>query len=153
MAASGGPPEGGGQASLQYRPSSWKLVADHVDRYLATGGADGFEWEGTECIILTTVGRRTGCLRRTPLIRIVDGERYLLVASMGGAPSHPGWYLNLVADPSVTIQDRDRVHELTARTATAAEKAELWPLAAARWPDYDDYQTRTDRDIPLVICQ
>lgn len=143
----------GGAAGREYRPSSWKLVADHVDRYLATGGADGFEWEGAECVVLTTVGRRTGCLRRTPLIRIVDGDRYLLVASMGGAPRHPAWYLNLVADPSVTIQDRDQVRELTARTATPAEKAELWPRAAARWPDYDDYQAVTDRDIPLVICE
>ena len=151
MAAGGQP--GGGQAGLEYRPSSWKPIADHVDRYLATGGADGFEWEGAECVILTTTGRRTGCLRRTPLIRTVDGDRYLLVASMGGAPRHPAWYLNLIAEPSVTIQDRDRVHELTARTAAAAEKAELWPLAAAQWPDYDDYQARTGRDIPLVICQ
>jgi len=151
MAAGGQP--GGGQAGREYRPSSWKPIADHVDRYLATGGADGFEWEGAECVILTTTGRRTGCLRRTPLIRTVDGDRYLLVASMGGAPRHPAWYLNLIADPSVTIQDRDRVHELTARPATAAEKAELWPLAAAQWPDYDDYQARTGRDIPLVICQ
>ena len=151
--AAGGQPEGGGQVAREYRPSSWKPIADHVDRYLATGGADGFEWEGAECVILTTVGRRTGCLRRIPLIRTVDGDRYLLVASMGGAPSHPAWYLNLIADPAVTIQDRDRVYELTARPATAAEKAELWPLAAAQWPDYDDYQARTDRDIPLVICQ
>lgn len=150
--ADGGRP-GGGQAGREYRPSSWKPIADHVDRYLATGGADGFEWEGAECVILTTVGRRTGCLRRTPLIRTVDGDRYLLVASMGGAPRHPAWYLNLIAEPSVTIQDRDRVHELTACPATAAEKAELWPLAAAQWPDYDDYQARTGRDIPLVICQ
>ena len=153
MPTGGGGSANGGVEARQYRPSSWKLIADHVDRYLATGGADGFEWEGAECIILTTVGRRTGCLRRTPLIRIVVGVRYLLVASMGGAPRHPAWYLNLSANPAVTIQDRDQVREMTARTATAAEKAELWPLAVARWPDYGDYQARTDRDIPMVICQ
>ena len=136
----------------RYEPSPWKPIADHVDRYLATDGADGFEWEGAQCVILTTVGRRTGSLRRTPLIRIRDGERYLLVASMGGAPRHPGWYLNLVDHPDVTIQDRDELHPLRARTATPEEKAALWPVAVAQWPDYDDYQARTTRDLPLVIC-
>ena len=136
-----------------YEPSPWNLVADHVDRYLATDGADGFEWEGTQCVILTTVGRKSGSLRRTPLIRIRDGERYLLVASMGGAPQHPSWYLNLVDNPEVTVQDRGELHRLRARTATPQEKAELWPLAVSRWPDYDVYLTRTDRDIPLVICE
>ena len=136
-----------------YAPSPWKPIADHVDRYLATDGVDGFEWEGAQCVILTTVGRRSGSLRRAPLIRVRDGARYLLVASMGGAPRHPEWYLNLVANPAVTIQDRADVHHLTARTATPEEKAELWPLAVSQWPDYDDYQARTDRDLPLVICE
>ena len=81
---------------MSYEPSPWQPIADHVDRYLATDGVDGFEWEGAQCVILTTVGRKTGSLRRTPLIRIRDGQRYLLVASMGGAPRHPNWYLNLV---------------------------------------------------------
>ena len=136
-----------------YEPSPWKPIADHVARYLATDGADGFEWEGAQCVILTTVGRRSGSLRRAPLIRVRDGERYLMVASMGGAPRHPEWYLNLVANPEVTIQDRADVHHLTARTASPAEKTELWPLAVSQWPDYDDYQARTDRDLPLVICE
>ena len=83
-----------------------------MDRYLATDGADGFEWEGAQCVILTTVGRKTGSLRRSPLIRIRDGERYLLVASMGGAPRNPSWYLNLVENPDVTIQDRAETHHL-----------------------------------------
>ncbi len=129
------------------------MVADHVERYLATGGVDGAEWEGAVCVILTTMGRKTGRLRRTPLVRVADGERYLLVASMGGAPRHPAWYLNLLANPEVTVQDRGEVHRLTARTATPAERAELWPLAVAEWPDYDDYQSRTERTIPLVICE
>ncbi|MYE76071.1 MAG: nitroreductase family deazaflavin-dependent oxidoreductase, partial [Acidimicrobiaceae bacterium] len=94
-----------------------------------------------------------GSLRRSPLIRIRDGERYLLVASMGGAPSNPSWYLNLVENPEVTIQDRAETHRLRARTATVEEKAELWPLAVSQWPDYDDYQARTTRDLPLVICE
>ena len=123
-----------------YEPSPWQPIADHVDRYLATDGADGFEWEGAQCVILTTVGRKTGSLRRTPLIRIWDGRRYLLVASMGGAPRHPSWYLNLVAHPDVTIQDRGELHRLRARTATVEEKSHLWPIAVSQWPDYDDYQ-------------
>ena len=104
-------------------------------------------------MVLTTVGRRTGGLRRTPLIRVRDGDRYLVVASRGGAPRHPVWYLNLVANPDVTIQDRGEVHRLTARTATPAEKTALWPVAVSEWLDYEDYQTRTSRDIPLVICE
>ena len=109
-----------------YQPSPWKPIADHVDRYLATDGADGFEWEGAQCVILTTVGRKTGSLRRTPLIRIRDGGRYLLVASMGGAPRHPNWYLNLVDNPEVTIQDQGELHRLREHaTATPSEKAEL----------------------------
>ena len=139
--------------SSPYLPSSRRHVADHVERYLATGGGDGFEWEGAGCVILTTVGRRTGGLRRTPLIRVRDGDRYLVVASRGGAPRHPEWYLNLVANPGVTIQDRGEVHRLTARTTMPEEKAELWPIAVSQWPEYDDYQARTDRDIPLVICE
>ena len=137
----------------EYQPSPWKPVADHVDRYLATDGDDGFEWEGAECIILTTVGRRSGSLRRTPLIRIRHGDGYLVVASMGGAPRHPNWYLNLVANSEVTVHDRGELHRLTARTATPAEKAELWSVAVRQWPDYDNYQASTDRDIPLVICE
>ena len=136
-----------------YEPSPRRHVAAHVDRYLATDGADGFEFEGAQCVILTTVGRKTGSLRRTPLIRVSDGQRYLLVASVGGRPRNPNWYLNLVDNPEVTVQDRGEVHRLRARTAAPEEKAELWPLAVSQWPEYDDYQARTDREIPLVICE
>jgi len=136
-----------------YAPSPQAFVADHVARYLASSGGDGFEFEGAQCVILTTVGRKTGSLRRTPLIRVTDGDRYLLVASRGGAPTHPMWYHNLVDNPEVTIQDRDMVHKLRARAATPDEKAALWHLAVEQWPDYAEYQARTDRDIPLVICE
>lgn len=136
-----------------YEPSPWQPIADHVERYLATGGAEGYEWEGANCIILSTTGRKSGAIRRTPLIRVADGDRYLVVASMGGAPKHPQWFLNVETNPEVTIHDRADVHELNARVATPAEKAELWPLAVAEWPAYDDYQKATERDIPLVICE
>src|SRR4051812_33926869 len=98
-----------------YAPSPWQPIADHVDRYLRTNGADGAEWEGTNTIILTTTGRKTGKVRRTPLIRVKDGENYLVVASMGGAPKHPQWYLNVTANPNVVIHDRGERHYLVAR--------------------------------------
>ena len=137
----------------EYAPSPWEFVADHVERYLASDGEDGYEMEGAPCVILTTTGRRTGKVRRTPLIRVHDGEHYLVVASLGGAPRHPVWYLNLLADPEVTLQDRGVVHELVARTASPEEKARLWPVAVAAWPDYANYQAKTDRDIPLVVLE
>jgi deazaflavin-dependent oxidoreductase (nitroreductase family) len=137
----------------QYAPSPWQAVADHVERYLTTGGAEGFEWNGAQCVILTTRGRHSGALRRSPLIRVADGDRYIAIASMGGAPQHPQWYRNLVHDPQVTIHDRDQVHELRARVASPAERAALWPLATAQWPAYDEYQAKTEREIPLVICE
>ena len=136
-----------------YAPSPWEPIADHVERYLATDGADGGLWEGAECIILTTTGAKSGKLRRTPLIRVTDGERWFVVASMGGAPNNPQWFHNMVAHPDVTIQDRATVHELRARIASPEEKATYWPIAVAAWPDYDKYQASTDRDIPLVICE
>tara|TARA_Y100001970_G_scaffold256589_1_gene334435 strand:+ start:636 stop:1073 length:438 start_codon:yes stop_codon:yes gene_type:complete len=137
----------------EYIPSTYDIAADHVERYLATDGADGYEFHGANCVILTTRGRRTGAIRRSPIVRVCDGGRYLAVASMGGAPKHPMWYLNLQANPEVTIQDKGEVHNLIARTATAVEKEELWPIAVAEWPDYENYQKRTERDIPLVICE
>ncbi len=137
----------------EYIPSTWDTAAEHVERYLATDGADGYEFHGATCVILTTKGRLTGAIRRSPIVRVCDGDRYLAIASMGGAPKHPMWYLNLQADPEVTIQDKGEVHHLIARTATAAEKEELWPIAVAEWSDYENYQKRTEREIPLVICE
>ena len=137
----------------RYAPSPWQPIAEHVDRYLATGGDEGYDWNGAACIVLSTRGRRSGAVRRSPLIRVADGDRYLVVASMGGAPKHPQWYLNILDDPEVTIHDRDQVHELRARVASPAEKAALWPLAIAQWPAYDEYQAKTERDIPVVICE
>ncbi len=140
-------------ADPNYEPSAWEPVADQVERYLATDGVEGYEWNGGHCIILTTTGRRSGKTRRTPLIKVKHREGYLVIASLGGAPQHPQWYLNLFANPDVVINDRAERHELVARTATAEEKRELWPVAVAQWPAYNDYQRDTDRDIPVVICE
>jgi deazaflavin-dependent oxidoreductase (nitroreductase family) len=126
---------------------------EHVDRYLATDGEDGHEWEGTQTLILTTTGRRSGEPRVHPLIYGRHGDAYLVVASKGGAPQHPAWYLNLDADPEVEIQVKGQKMHAHARTATPEEKAELWPTMTSEWPAYDEYQEKTDRDIPVVILE
>ncbi|MBV8302152.1 MAG: nitroreductase family deazaflavin-dependent oxidoreductase [Candidatus Dormibacteraeota bacterium] len=126
----------------------------HVDRYLATDGEEGHVWRnGSHVLILTTRGRRSGEARQTPLIYGVHGDDLLLVASKGGAPTPPAWYLNLNADPEVTVQVKDEVRAVRARTATADEKPELWRIMTGEWPDYDTYQTRTSRDIPVVVLE
>jgi len=134
-----------------YEPSAWQAVADQVELYERTGGRQGAELEGRPCVILWTRGRKSGAVRKTALIRIRHGDQYAVVASQGGAPTHPVWYLNLVADRAVSLQDGAELKDYIAHTATPAEKAEWWPRATALWPDYDKYQQGTDRAIPLVI--
>jgi deazaflavin-dependent oxidoreductase (nitroreductase family) len=125
---------------------------EHVHRYVATGGAEGHEWKpGVPTLLLTTVGRRSGQARRTPLIYQKDGDSYLVVASKGGHPAHPDWYSNLVAEPRVRVQVGSEVFDATARAADPDEQARLWPRMTAVWPDYDAYQQRTDRPIPIVV--
>lgn len=121
----------------------------HVRRYLETGGAEGHDWQGTQVLILTTTGRKSGMPRDTPLIYGTDGDSYL--ASYGGADRSPAWYHNLVASPDVLVQVKDEQFAARARTADAAEKARLWPTMVEHWPRYDDYQAKTDRDIPVVV--
>jgi deazaflavin-dependent oxidoreductase (nitroreductase family) len=103
------------------------------------------------CVILWTRGRRSGNVRKSPLMRVADGDRYAVVASLGGAPKHPVWYLNLLDDPNVSLQDGDQVRDYTARVATGDEKREWWAKATEVWPAYDEYQAKTDREIPVVI--
>jgi deazaflavin-dependent oxidoreductase (nitroreductase family) len=126
---------------------------EHVDRYLATGGEEGHDWEGTQTLILTTTGRRSGRQRQHPLIYGRHGDDFLVVASKGGAPRHPAWYLNLVADPDVEIQVRDERIRAHARTASREEKPELWSLMTKEWPAYDSYQENTEREIPVVVLE
>jgi deazaflavin-dependent oxidoreductase (nitroreductase family) len=135
----------------EYEPSPWEPIAEQVRLYEATGGVEGGELEGQPCIILTTRGRRSGKLRKTPLMRVTDGERYAVVASLGGAPQHPVWYLNMLADPRVVLQDGSVVGDYVAREVTGDEKAEWWARAAEVWPSYDDYQAGTERVIPLLV--
>jgi deazaflavin-dependent oxidoreductase (nitroreductase family) len=130
-------------------PGGWQRR--HLQEYVATGGAEGHHWRGTTTLLLTTRGRRTGQARRTPLIYGQDGETYLIVASKGGSRHDPEWYLNLSAHPRVRLQVGADVFDAVARTATPEEKARLWPIMTERWPAYDEYQAKTERDIPLVI--
>jgi F420H(2)-dependent quinone reductase len=136
-----------------YEPSAFDVVADQVRLFEDTDGAAGNELGGKPVVILHTIGRKTGKVRKTPLMRVKDGETYLVVASLGGAPKHPVWYLNLLEHPDVRLQDGATVYELRARTASPEEKARLWPIATAAWPDYDQYQASTDRDIPVVVLE
>jgi deazaflavin-dependent oxidoreductase (nitroreductase family) len=132
-------------------PTGW--VSDHIRQYVATDGEQGHHWRGVPTLLLTTRGRRSGKLRRTALIYGRDGDNYLLVASQGGAPQHPAWYLNLVADPVVHLQVGAEKFTARARTAGPDEKPELWRTMAGMWPDYDKYQTKTDREIPVVVLE
>ena len=137
----------------EYEPSPWEPIAEQVRLYESTGGREGGTLEGQPCVILTTRGRKTGKLRKSPLMRIEHDGSYAVVASMGGAPQHPVWYLNLVADPAVTLQDGEQVLDLRARTASPEEKREWWPRLTAVWAPFDDYQAKTERDIPVVILE
>jgi deazaflavin-dependent oxidoreductase (nitroreductase family) len=133
------------------RPPGWQ--AEHRRRYQETDGEDGHIWEGVPTLLLTTTGRRTGQLHTTPLIYGEADGRYLVVASRGGAPEHPQWYRNLVAQPEVGVQIKAERFKARARTASAEEKPALWKLMAGIWPSYDEYQTRTSREIPVVILE
>jgi deazaflavin-dependent oxidoreductase (nitroreductase family) len=126
---------------------------EHVDRYLATDGEEGHEWLGTSTLILTTKGRKSGEPRSTPLIYGTSGDAYLVVASRGGSRRHPAWYLNLEADPEVEVQVKGERFKARARDATREERPEMWKKMTAEWPAYDDYQKRTERQIPVVVLE
>jgi deazaflavin-dependent oxidoreductase (nitroreductase family) len=126
-------------------------VAKQIAEYLATDGEQPTFPGGAPLVLLTTQGRKSGDWRRTCLIGAEDDGRQIMVASMGGAPQHPVWYLNLEANPEVVVQNKGRIIHGTARTATPEEKPALWAKMVGLYPDYADYQTKTDREIPIVI--
>ena len=127
---------------------------EHIRRYRETKGEVGHIWRrGAKILLLTTRNRKTGEPRTTPLIYEHAGDGYLIVASNGGAHEHPGWYRNLVKEPRVELQVKGDVVSARARTAIDAERERLWKLAAQQWPDYDEYQKRTDRQIPVVVLE
>ncbi len=127
------------------------LGAEHVRRYRETDGEVGYLWNGVPILLLTTTGRRTGEARTAPLIFGRDGDRYLVVASMGGAPRHPAWYLNVTAHPEATVQVRDRIVAVTAHTASPEDKPRLWATMQSLCTSYATYQERTTREIPVVV--
>jgi deazaflavin-dependent oxidoreductase (nitroreductase family) len=126
---------------------------EHVKRYIATGGAEGHEWQGATVLILTYTGRRSGAQRSTPLIYGRHGDDYVVIASKGGSAHHPSWYLNIADDPEVQVQVKADVFKARARTATAGERPELWKMMNAIWPHYDEYQLNTAREIPVVVLE
>ena len=137
-----------------YEPSPWEWVSEQVALFESSGGAEGNLLEGQPCIILWTRGRKSGTVRKSPLMRVTDeAGRFAVVASMGGAPQHPVWYLNLVAEPNVSLQDGAELRDYTARVVEGDEKAEWWARATAVWPSYDDYQSKTERAIPLAVLE
>jgi len=137
----------------EYAKSAFDAVSDQVALYEATDGREGGELQGKPCVILWTRGRRTGAVRKSLVMRIKDGDRYAVIASFGGAPTHPRWYLNLVADPHVTLQDGPVVHDYTARVVDGPERDEWWDRANDEWPSYTTYQERTERRIPVVVLE
>ena len=125
---------------------------EHVRRYRETDGEEGYDWrEGSKILLLTTTGRKSGKETTTPLIFAMDGDNPVIVASKGGAPEHPGWYKNLVANPAAEVQIKGDVFPVRARDAEGEERERLWKLMAATWPQYDEYQAKTDREIPVVV--
>ena len=135
----------------KYKPPDLALVgADHIAAYRESGGEVGYLWNGVPTLLLTVTGRRSGAEHTSALIFARDGDDYLVVASMGGAPRHPSWYLNLEADPHATIQVRDERIPVVASTAGPDEKSRLWKIVTDVWPNYDVYQSRTERQIPVA---
>lgn len=127
---------------------------EHIRRYRETDGEVGHDWRrGTKILLLTTKGRSTGEPRTAPLIYGDAGDDYVIVASKGGAPEHPGWYQNLDKEPQVELQVKGDVFPARARTATGDERARLWKVMTQEWPDYDEYQKKADREIPVVVLE
>lgn len=126
---------------------------EHVERYRAADGAEGHDWQGTQTLLLTTTGRKSGEPRTAPLIYAPEGDSYAIVASKGGSDEPPAWYLNLSEDPAVEVQVKADRFKARARTASAEEKPALWKRMVAEWPSYDEYQQRTDREIPVVLLE
>ena len=139
-----------------YVPSTRDWVADQVELYEGSGGTDGLTLRdtGLPVIIVTNKGVKTGAIRKTPLMKVVDGKNYILVASQGGAPKHPWWYFNLKAEPNVEIRDETVVQSMRVReVAEGAERDRLWDISVEAFPPYQEYQGKTDRVIPVFLAE
>jgi len=129
------------------------LGDEHIRVYRETNGEQGYLWNGVPTLLLTMTGRKSGEKRTIPIIYRQVGDRYVIIASKGGSASHPAWYLNVSADPNVEVQIKGEVFKATARTAPSPEREELWAQAVSAWPNYDIYQSRTTRQIPVVVLE
>ena len=137
----------------EYAPSTADWARKQAERYEATDGREANDLRGRPVIILTTVGAKTGMLRKTALMRVEHDGVYAVVASLGGAPKHPVWYYNNVKHPHVELQDMAEKHDYLAREVHGEEKAVWWERAVATWPDYEKYQQKTDREIPVFVLE
>ena len=138
--------------SGEYEPSSQRWVRDQVEKYESSGGTAGTTQRGVPVVVVTSVGAKSGKLRKNPVMRVEHGGSYAIVASMGGAPKHPSWYHNLVAHPRIELQDGPDRRDYVVRLAEGDERARWWERAVEVWPDYATYQTRTEREIPVFIA-
>ncbi|WP_344121254.1 nitroreductase family deazaflavin-dependent oxidoreductase [Streptomyces blastmyceticus] len=137
----------------EYQPSPDQRAREQVELYESSGGTQGTTIRGMPVILLTTRGAKSGKIRKTPLMRVEHEGSYAVVASLGGAPKHPVWYHNIVADPRVELQDGPVRQDMTAREVTGEEKSLWWERAVAAYPDYADYQKRTEREIPVFVLE
>ena len=136
--------------SGEYEPSASEWVRDHVEKIEESGGSDA-EMQGKPVILLTTIGAKSGKIRKTPLMRVEHDGEYAVVASLGGAPKNPVWYYNVKKNPRVELQDGSATRDYEAREVFGDEKATWWERAVEAWPDYADYQKKTDRQIPVFV--
>ncbi len=135
----------------EYAPSTYEWARRQAEKFEASGGAEAETLRGRPIIVLTSVGAKSGKLRKTALMRVEHDGEYAVVASLGGAPKHPVWYWNLKKEPHVELQDGDAKHDYTAREVFGEEKAAWWERAVETWPDYAKYQEKTDRQIPVFV--
>jgi F420H(2)-dependent quinone reductase len=135
----------------EYAPSPWDWSREQAEKYAESDGADAADMKGMPIILLTTVGAKTGKLRKTPLMRVEHNGEYACVASLGGAPKNPVWYYNIAKNPRVELQDGSVTQDYDAREVFGDEKAVWWERAVEAYPDYADYQTKTDRQIPVFV--
>jgi deazaflavin-dependent oxidoreductase (nitroreductase family) len=137
--------------SGDYEPSTSDWARENAEKYMESGGTEGIELKGRPVILLTTIGAKSGKIRKTPLMRVEHDGEYAVVASLGGAPKNPVWYYNVKKNPRVELQDGASTGDYEAREVVGDEKAAWWERAVEAWPDYAEYQTKTDRQIPVFV--
>lgn len=138
---------------VEYVPSPREWVREQVELYERSGGKEGTDLRGRPVILVTHRGRKSGAIRKTPLMRVMDGERYVLVGSMGGAPKDPVWVHNLREHSEIELRDRERVQSMRVREVSGEEKARVWAIAVEAFPPYAEYQEKTEREIPVFVAE